>query len=64
MDEEKRLATKKSRKGFFNYLIFRNTAGELAPIQICRLLGFTGPFPSTTLDKILLTLEIMITQHG
>lgn len=26
-------------------------AGELAPMHLCRLPGFTGPCPSTTLDK-------------
>ena len=32
-------------------VIFRNAAGELAPMRFRRLPGVTGPCPSTTLDK-------------
>lgn len=42
---------RKPRQGFYINLIFRNAAGELAPMRFRRLPGVTGPCPSTTLDK-------------
>ena len=45
------LQQKKAPQGFYINLIFRNAAGELAPMRFRRLPGVTGPCPSTTLDK-------------
>ena len=45
-------------RGNFLLLIFRKIPQELAPLHKCRLPGFTGPDPSTTLDKADILLRL------
>ena len=53
------LQQKKAPQGFYINLIFRNAAGELAPMRFRRLPGVTGPCPSTTLDKLINYIGIL-----